>query len=207
MVAPERAMPVGAVVVNVPPHTVAEAFATVRPVGSVSVKAIPVSGFALATGFVIVNVSDVVAFRAIPVGLKTFAIDGGASTPRLADAVPPVPPSVDATFPVVLFFVPAVVPVTFTENVHELLAARLAPDRLITFVACVAVIVPPPQLPVKPLGVDTARPVGKVSLKATPVSVSVVLLFWMVKVNDVEAFNGMLAAPHAWMITGGAVTV
>src|SRR5258708_32976121 len=99
MVAPERAMPVGAVVVNLPPHTVADAVATVRPVGSVSVKATPVSGFELAAAFVIVKVSDVVAFRAIPVGLKPFAIHGGASTPRLADAVPPVPPSVDATFP------------------------------------------------------------------------------------------------------------
>src|SRR5882724_1290220 len=207
MVAPERAMPVGAVVVNVPPHTVAEAFATVRPVGSVSVKATPVSGFELAAGFVIVKVSAVVAFRAIPVGLKTFAIDGGASTPRLADAVPPVPPSVDATFPVVLFFVPAVVPVTFTAKVHEVLAARLAPDRLITFVACVAVIVPPPQLPIKPLGAETTKPAGKVSLNPTPVSVVVVLLFWMVKVNDVEPFNGMLAAPNALMITGGEVTV
>src|SRR5262249_9788922 len=34
MVAPLRAMPVGAVVVNVPPQTVAVAFATVRPAGN-----------------------------------------------------------------------------------------------------------------------------------------------------------------------------
>jgi hypothetical protein len=39
----------------------------------------------------------------------------------LAEAVPPVPPSVEVTAPVVLFFVPAVVPVTFTEKVQELL--------------------------------------------------------------------------------------
>ena len=42
MVAPVKAIPVGAVVVSVPPQTVAEAFATVKPVGSVSVKATPV---------------------------------------------------------------------------------------------------------------------------------------------------------------------
>src|SRR5882724_10749606 len=130
MVAPERAIPVGAVVVNVPPQTVGEAFATVKPVGNVSVKATPVSGFGFAAGFVIVNVNDVVAFRAIVVGLNTFAIDGGASTLRIAEAVPPVPPSVELTFPVVLFFVPAAAPVTFTANVHELLAAMLAPTNL-----------------------------------------------------------------------------
>ena len=69
------------------------------------------------------------------------------------------------------------VPVTFTENVHEELAARLAPDRLITFVPWVAVMVPPPQLPVSPLGVEITSPAGSVSLKPTPVNVVVVLLF------------------------------
>jgi hypothetical protein len=41
----------------------------------------------------------------------------------------------------------------------------------------VAVIVPPPQLPVKPLGVETTKPAGNVSLKPIPPSVVVVLLF------------------------------
>ena len=68
-------------------------------------------------------------------------------------------------------------PVTFTAKVHEVLDARLAPVKLITFVACVAVIVPPPQLPVRPFGVESTRPAGSVSLKTTPVSVVVVLLF------------------------------
>ena len=125
----------GAVVVSVPPQTVAEALATVRPVGSVSVNATPVSATAFAAGFVIVKVSDVVAFRAMLLGLNTLAIEGGATTLMEAEAVPPVPPSVEVTLPVVLFCVPAAVPVTFTENVQELLAARLAPVRLITLVA------------------------------------------------------------------------
>src|SRR6476469_4272517 len=142
-------MPVGAVVVSVPPQTVAEALATVKPVGSVSVNATQASDTAFAAGLVIVNVSDVVAFSPMRDGFKTLAIDGGATTLILAEAVPPVPPSVDVTLPVVLFCVPAAMPVTFTENVQEVLAARLAPDKLITFVACVAVIVPPPQEPVR----------------------------------------------------------
>jgi len=61
--------------------------------------------------------------------------------------------------------------------VQEDEAAMLAPERLITFVPAVAVIVPPPQLPVMPFGVETTRPEGSVSLKPTPVSVVVVLLF------------------------------
>jgi len=177
MVAPVSAIPVGAVVVSVPPQTVAEAFATVSPVGKVSVKATPVSEFAFAAGLVMVKVKEVVAFSAIVVGLNAFAIDGGASTLTLAEAVPPVPPSVEVTFPVVLFFVPAVVPVTFTAIVHEVDAARLPPVRLITPVACVAVIVPPPQEPVSPLGVEITKPAGRVSLNPVPVSVVVVLLF------------------------------
>src|SRR5262249_2348856 len=99
MVAPVSEMPVGAVVVTVPPQIVAEALPTVRPVGSVSVKATPVSETAFAAGLVIVNVSEVVAFNAMVDGLNTLAIDGGATTLMLAEAVPPVPPSVDVTLP------------------------------------------------------------------------------------------------------------
>jgi hypothetical protein len=103
IVAPDSEIPVGFVVVRVPPQTVAVAFATVKPVGRVSVNATPVSDCAFAAGFVIVNVSEVVAFSAIVEGLNTFAIDGGASTLMLAEAVPPVPPSVEVTWLVVLF--------------------------------------------------------------------------------------------------------
>ena len=135
IVAPTKEIPVGAVVVSVPPQTVAEALATVRPVGSVSVNATPVRATVLAAGLVMVNVREVVAFRAMPEGLNTLAIDGGATTLIEAEAVPPVPPSVEVTLPVVLFCVPAAIPVTFTEKVQELLAAIDPLVRLITFVA------------------------------------------------------------------------
>ena len=194
-----REMPVGAVVsrsrstANGGRETIR--LETVSPVGNVSVNATPVSGSTFAAGFVMVNVSEVVAFSAIVEGLNTFAIDGGASTLTLAEAVPPVPPSVEVTLPVVLFCSPAAMPVTFTENAQEVLGASVAPLRLITFVPAVAVIVPPPQDPVRPFGVETTRPAGSVSLKPTPVSATVVLLFWMVKLRLVEPFSGMLAAP------------
>ena len=207
MVAPLSAIPVGEVVVSVPPQSGVEVFATVSPVGNVSVKATPVSASTLAAGFVIVKVSEVVPFTGIVDGLKTLAIDGGASTLMLVEAVPPVPPSVEVTLPVVLFCRPAAMPVTLTENVQLAFAAIDPPVRLITFVACVAVIVPPPQVPVRPLGVETTRPAGSVSLKPTPVRVVVVLLFWMVKLKLVEPFRGMLTAPNALIMTGGPTTV
>jgi len=151
--------------------------ATTIPTGNVSENATPISATALAAGFVIVKVSKVVALRATAVGLNALAIDGGATTARLADAVPPVPPSVEVTAPVVLFCVPAAAPVTFTEKVHELLTASAAPVRLITFVPAVAVIVPAPQVPARPFGVAITSPAGSVSVKPTPERLCVVLLF------------------------------
>src|ERR1700704_5648251 len=163
MLPPVRLMLVEpATAVAVPPQVFERPFGveTTSPVGSVSVNATPVSATVLAAGLVMVKVSVVVPFSGIVVGLNALAIDGGATTLMLAEAVPPVPPSVDVTFPVVLFCVPAAMPVTFTAKVHEVLCARVAPVRLITFVPCVAVIVPPPQVPVKPFGVETTRPAG-----------------------------------------------
>jgi hypothetical protein len=73
-----------------------------------------------------------------------------AATVTLAEAVVPVPPSVELTVPVVLFLVPDVVPVTFTENVHEALAANVPAARLTEPDPAVAVMVPLPQVPVRP---------------------------------------------------------
>src|SRR5438477_5317912 len=113
MVAPDKEMVVGLVVVKVPPQTVADALATVRPVGSVSVNATPVSATVLAAGLVMVKVNEVVAFRAMVFGLKTLAIEGGATTVNTAVLlVAPVPPSVEVIALVVLLLAPAVVPVT-----------------------------------------------------------------------------------------------
>lgn len=210
MLPPVREMLVEpATAVAVPPQVFERPFGveTTSPVGNVSVNATPVSATVFAAGLVMVKVSAVVPFNGIVVGLKALAIDGGATTLMLAEAVPPVPPSVEVTLPVVLFCSPAAMPVTFTENVQEPLAAIVPPLRLITFVPAVAVIVPPPQVPVRPLGVEITKPAGSVSLKPTPVSVVVVFGLLMVKLSEVEPFSGMLAAPNALMMTGGATTV
>src|SRR5258708_38700436 len=116
--------------------------ATINAPGKVSVKATPVS--ATVSGLVIVKLSVVLLPTMMLAAPNALLMDGGPTTARLAEAVPPVPPSVEVTFPVVLFLVPAVVPVTFTENVHDVLAARCAPPvRGMTFVACGAVMAPP----------------------------------------------------------------
>jgi len=99
-------------------------------------------------------------------------IAGGKATVSVAMLlIAPAGASVDEMGPVALFRIPAAVPVTFTENVQNPLAARLAPARLMVLDPAVAVIVPPPQLPVSPLGVATCSPEGSVSLNAIPVRV------------------------------------
>jgi len=175
--APDSAIPVGAVVVRVPPQTVADALATVSPVGIVSVSATPVSGTVFAAGLVMVKVRDVVLFSGIAATPKALAMDGGATTTRLDEAVPPVPPSVEVTAPVVLFCCPAAIPVTFTENVHELLCAKVAPLRLITLVPCVPVIVAAPHVVVCPLRDEIHKPAGNVSEEPMLERLCVVLLF------------------------------
>ena len=124
-------------------------------------------------------------------------------TTRLAEAVPPVPFSVELTEPVVLFFVPAVVPVTLTEKVQEALAASVAPDRLTDPDAAVAVMAPPPQEPVRPLGVDTTRPAGSGSVKATPLSDAPALGLVMVKLRLAVPPTKMSVAPNELLMVGG----
>src|SRR5689334_5006666 len=100
-----------------------------------------------------VKVSLATPLTPITAGLNTSVIDGGATMSIEADAVPPVPPSVEVTLPVVLVFRPAVPPVTLTENIQELLGLSVPPERLTTFVPCAAVIVAAPQEPARLFGV------------------------------------------------------
>src|SRR5262249_9742324 len=102
----------------------------------------------------------------------------------------------------------AAIPVTSTWKLHDELAAIEPPDKLITPVFCVAVMTPLPHDPLRLFGVATTRPAGNASVNATPVR-AIVLLFWIVKLNEVEPFSGMLALPNALVMTGatGFVTV
>jgi hypothetical protein len=182
--------------------------ATTIPAGRVSEKATPVSATAFAAGFVMVKVSVETPLTAISVGLNALAIEGGATTSMEADAVPPVPPSVEVIDPVVLFCVPGAMPTTFTENVHEAEAASVAPDRLtVENPETDPVEAAPVQVLVRPLGVATLRPAGSVSPKPMPLRDVLGFEFWTVKVSVVLPFSGMLAAPNALISVGGAAIV
>jgi hypothetical protein len=196
MVAPERFTPVdpGAAVMDPPPQVPVRPLgvATARPGGNASVNATPVSGtvFALA----MLNVRLVVPFKEIRAAPNDLVITGGTTTATLAVAVPPVPPSVEVTAAVVLFCTPIAVPVTFTENVQEAVAARFAPVRFapvrLTFVSpALAVIVPEPQVPVNPLGVDITSPDGRASVTPIPLKATVAFGFVIVKLRVVVPFN------------------
>src|SRR5581483_10069462 len=102
--APDSEIEVGAVSVIVPPQTLALAFGTDRPAGNVSVNPTPVS-VVDPLGLVMLKVQPVVEPTVILVGLKDVVMTGGATTVTLAEAVPPVPPFEDVTWPVVLFLV------------------------------------------------------------------------------------------------------
>lgn len=139
MDAPVRVIVLGLVVVSVPPHTVVVELAIVRPAGSVSVKPTPVMPKAELL-LVIVNDSDVVPPSGIVAAPNDLLIVGGEATATVAVLlVAPVPPLVEVTAPVVLFFTPAVVPVTVTLNVQVPLAATVAPDNVMTFELTVSV--------------------------------------------------------------------
>src|SRR5262249_47567774 len=154
IVAPVKLMLVGAVLVRVPPQAEDVPLATVSPAGSVSVNATPVSATGLKEGLVMLKASEVVPFNGIVAGMKAFAIDGGPTTVNESVAALPVPPSFEKTGLVWLSCTPGAVPVTFTENEQAEPLPSVAPLRVITVVFCVAMIVPPPQVPSSPLGVE-----------------------------------------------------
>ena len=70
-----------------------------------------------------------------------------------------------------------------------------------------AVMVPPPHVPDKPLGVATTSPAGRLSVKLKPVNVVEVLGLLMLNVSAVELPVKMGFAVKALLMTGGATTV
>jgi hypothetical protein len=90
IVAPERVIVFPPLVVRVPPQTALVPLATVRVLGRTSVKPTPVSATGLTAGLVMVKPNEVVSVCAIEFGLNALAMEGGATTTMLADAVPPL---------------------------------------------------------------------------------------------------------------------
>jgi hypothetical protein len=175
--------------------------------GNVSLKATPVRSPLLGVpglfGLLIVNVIVLVPFRGMLVGLNAFAIVGGATTVTVALAPVLAPPSVELTT-TLLSLSPAVVPCTLTETAHDALEATVPPDRLTELEPPVAV---PPHVLFR-FGVEaTTRPAGRLSVKDSPVSDTVLFGFVMLMVNNVVPFNGILVGANVLVTVAGATTV
>src|SRR5215470_1449871 len=152
---------------------------------------------------VAVNVTACPTLLGLSEDTSVVAVAFPPLTVSVAVATLPFPPSIEVTAEVVLFFRPAVVPVTLTWNVHTLFAASVAPDSLTPPLPAVAVMVPPPHDPLRPLGVATTRPAGRLSVKPTPVREAAPLGLAMVKLSDVVPPTGMVEAPNDLDIVGG----
>jgi hypothetical protein len=155
---------------------------------------------------VIVNVE--VWLRRIRFGEKAFEIVGGATTVNVAVAVRPAPPSVEETVPVVLFFVPAVVPVTATVKVQVLPGVAIAPLANETVVAPAVAVNVPPQVFVAAGVTATCSPAGKASETAMFVRPTVFPAgFVIISVSVDVPFNGICVGENTFVIVGGATTV
>src|SRR5207237_5716895 len=151
------------VMTRLPPQVAVVPLGAVDRAGSVSVRATPVSA-AVAFGLV----SRKLMLTSPPNGMlaaaKDFAIVGGATTVTVAVFdVAPAPDSFELMGPVVLFFTPAVAPVTVTVIVQLALPASVPPVNV--SVSPPAITRLPPHVAVVPLG--AVRPAGSVSVKAT----------------------------------------
>jgi hypothetical protein len=118
-----------------------------------------------------------------------LSIVASPSTVTLDDAVPPAPPLVELTVPVVLFLRPTDVPVTSTLMVHDPLAAIVPLEKFNDVSAANGVKVGAPQPLVEAFGVDaTCSPDGRLSDTATPVSAALFGLV-IVMVREVEPLS------------------
>jgi hypothetical protein len=206
-------VPLAAVAVTVPLQvllTLGVAATTSFPVadGSVSLNATPVKSVAV-LALLIVNVTVADPFSGMLVGLKALLMVGGAITVRVAVLlVVPVPPLVELTAPVVFEAEPACVPVTLTDTAQVLPAlAMLPPDRLMLELDAAAVTVPLQVL--LTLGAAaTCNPVGRVSLTATPVRLTVLAEgLVIVNVRELVPLTAIEVGLKAAVIVGGATTV
>src|SRR5215470_16216438 len=179
--------------------------ATCNPDGSASVNPTPVSD-TVEFGFIMVNVSVVVPLSAMLDEPNDLLIEGGATTVMLADALLPVPPFVEVTLPDVLFFTPAVVPVTSTITVQVPLGEMVPPLNVSVVSPAFGAKVPPQEV-LAPGVAATCNPEGSASVNPTPLSDTVEFGFIIVKVSVVVPPTGMVEAPNPLLIDGGPTTV
>ncbi len=170
-----------ALALTIPPQVLAtggdKGLTLTSPLGYVSANAIPASA-SFGFGFVIVKVSSEVPFETVGLVPNNFAMAGGRMAVNDATAEPLVPEfvplSVDDMKPLTFVCGPAVVAVTSTLTVQELLAGMPAP-----VVCAKSSVVDPatgdhdgePVHVVLAEGIEaTCSPAGKLSENLTPVS-------------------------------------
>ena len=132
---------------------------------------------------------------------------GGATTVIVAWLlVPPVPPSVELTGPLVLFLAPVVVPVTSTWTVQLEFAASIPPLklRLVSPEAGAGLNAPVPQV-VLPFGVGaTTNPDGRLSVNDIPVKAVALFGFVIVNVRVATPPVQMVEVLNDLLIVGAA---
>src|SRR5580704_6351532 len=146
-VPPERlAEPLPDTAVAVPPLVLFRLLgvATISPAGRLSVNAIPFT-VELTLGLLTVKVRLVVPFSGIVAAPNALVIVSGLITVRFAEAVFPLPASVESRV-TLLLNTPSVVPCTFTLIVHVPTARVARFVKLIVPAPAVAVTAPPQPL-------------------------------------------------------------
>ena len=153
-----------------------------------------------------VKLSEVEPFSGMLDAPKAFAMVGGATTVMEAFAVLPVPAFVEVAC-TLLFFTPAVVPWTFTVTVQLEFGRSDWPLRLTEPEPGVAVI-GPGAAPAHNCRCGNNQAGRQVISKPAPGNGQVlVVLLSRVKVRLVVPFSGIVAAPNAFTICGGLMTV
>jgi len=187
------------------PHTLLVVpLATVMPATRVSLKPTPVRG-TVADGLLMVKFRLVVPFSATVDDPNTLLIVGGATTVMLAVPGELVPASVEVT--VTEFIIdPAAVPVTATETTQELVGLAAASVPPVSLTELTVVLGVPLHVLLSAGVLAMTRPVGRVSVKARPLSEKLFGLV-MVRVSVVLVFRGMVAFANALAMEGGVPTV
>jgi hypothetical protein len=135
----------------------------------------------------------------VPICFNRLIAGAGSFTRTFAVDVLPVPPLEEIT---VTEFVltPVVVPCTLRDKVQEEPAFKVT---LLSVILPATALTVPPHVLDRPFGVATTRPVGKVSVKVTPLKVVEVFGFVIVNLKPVN----IGFAVNDFAITGGSMTV
>lgn len=128
---------------------------------------------------------------------------------KVAEAVPPAPPSADCTFPVVFIFAPNVVALTLTEKLQVVFAGIVAPKIEMLVSPALGVKFPVEHEFPKLTTPSTSTPDGKLSVTPTPVSVvGVFAAGFVIEIVKVEVpLTRIESGEKLFVMVGGATTV